>query len=392
MRRRSWCFLTPFDLPRCHFTCPAGTPGVNKKDFPKKRGVLLVGLFSALGATTAQADDPIAAVDTSVPSKVDFNADVCAGSTDFDPEGASFGPVPDLTRVFGQRLTSYQAGNVAPLYDSFGVNDNDAYPPVCAVRFVEGIGPVSEWMFCTDLYSHTCAGTDAEGNLLGFDGEIIDPMVKVESNKKLNASQEKLVAWLIQNGHPYSGTGYYNWGADSDDPDVLGVTDGIADATSTSFERAALQTLIWCISDAPAPATPSTNDPLRDSAHDRLVTCDDNMDATEQARILAMIPDAPSIALSFANSGATLPLAATATFELSTNLYDQSITLTHSGAAGQLTVVGDNAILVGDVLSVTGTDLITPTTVRLSFTASEVGTVDIAASATPASREHIGWN
>lgn len=342
-------------------------------------GALVVGLVSAVGATAAQAD-------TSTPSAVGFNAQPCAGETFDDPTDAG-APVPDLTSVFGERLVQYQAGNVVALYDAFGDNSIDAYPPVCGVRFVAGVGAVSEWMFCTDIASHACAGTDALGNLVGIDGQPILPMKSVTGNPKLTAGQEKIVAWLIQNGHSYQGTGYYNWGANG--AGVGGVTEGFSDAGSTSYNRLALQTLIWCISDAPDPTTP-VNAPS--FAHDRLVTCTTNMGAAEQARILAMIPDQPAITLAFTSSGKTLELGQSASFSLTTNLYNQPISLGSTGVAGQLAIVSGSASIANGVLTVTGSNPAVQTTVILKFTAGAVGTVTLDAAATPASRSHIGWN
>lgn len=333
---------------------------------------LLAAAFLPLGASVAtsaaSADVP------DVPIGLAFNAPECSGAVAADPTHA-LGPVSDLTLVFGQRLADYNAGKIVVLYDAFGENDDDGYPALCGVRYVAGVGPVSQWMFCTDIFSHICSGTDSEGQLLDIDGKPIGGLAALDGNSKLSADQNKLIAYLILNGHAYDGSGYYSWD---------GVGDGAADATVD--ERLALQTLIWCISDPADPASP------KPSEVQRAATCQASMNPDEQARLLTLIPDAPSVQLAFTGSTATLRTGDTARFTLTTNLHDQPITLAESGLTGDLTVVAGDATLAGNLLTVVGDDPEQTSTVTLGFTASTAGTEELTVSAQPASVTELDWN
>ncbi len=321
---------------------------------------------------------PSASADVPSPAATAFDAPLCPGMTDDDPRSAT-GAVPDLTRVFGQRLTDYNAGEVVVLYDAFGDNSLDGYPALCGTRYVEGTGPVSEWMFCTDIFSHVCSGTDAAGNLLDIDGNVIPGLGPVAGNPRLSLTpdKEKLIAWLIRNGHSYDGTGYYRWG---------GVTTAVQDGTTN--QRIALQTLIWCISDPADPASPQP------AEQERALTCAASMSLGEQARLLAQIPDTPVISIDLHGVGGTYDLGETAEFELTTNLYLQPIGLGVTGVAGTLSVLSGPAVYdaVTDSLTVTGSDPATSTTVRLGFTTTTAGTVAVTATGTSASRTHLAWN
>ena len=330
--------------------------------------VLLAATLTVATGVAANADVP------AVPIADPFQAAECVGTTNSDPTQDA-GVVADLTSVFGQRLTDFNAGKVVVLYDSWGGNDLAGYPPACATRYVEGQGAVSEWMFCTDIKSHTCAGTDEEGRLLNQNGEVIPGLDAQGSNPRLTNDQQKLIAYLIQNGHSYEGFGYYSWN---------GVTEGTA--VGSFDNRAALQTLIWCVSDVPDRAS------SEGSVVARADTCDASMDPAEQARLLALIPDDPTIELDFDASTQTLRPGDTATFDLTTNVYGQPIDITATGVAGTLAVLSGAATLSGDVLTVEGADPTVSTTVTLGFTSATAGAVTLSAEATPASLTHIAWN
>ncbi len=337
------------------------------------------GAIAAVGIP-AQAATP-------TPAVAAFNAPECVGATLLDPKKAQ-GEVGDLTKVFGTRLDQFNNGQVVPLYDAYGENSfNAAYPPVCGTRNVAGVGAVSEWMFCTDIWSHVCSGADKDGNLLNEDGVVIPGLDdKPLGNPKLTKDQEKLIAYLIQNGHPYKGAK-----ATADDYYTFnGVSEAIK--SKASDNRAALQVLIWCISDPVDLNRPGLSPKGIVSETDRQQTCENSMNAGEQKRLLALIPDVPTVTLAFANSGATLELGDSATFTLTTNLYNQPINLGATGLAGNLVVLSGAATLSGTTLTVTGTDPAASTTIKLGFTATAAGKVDIAASAQPASTTHIGWN
>jgi len=339
--------------------------------FGVQAGVLGLALgLVAVGATAvpALADAPEIPV-------AEFSAPTCVGETSHpDPTNAP-GPVSDLTRVFGQRLDDYNNGQVVVLYDTFGANSLDGYPAVCGTRYVEGVGAVSEWMFCTDIWSHVCSGVNEHGDLLDYDGTPIAGLVPLSGNPKLSADQEKLIAWLIQNGHSYSGTGYYDYA-------TRAVQDG------NSMERASLQVLVWCISD---PVDPATTNPTE---LDRQATCTENMSPAEQEYLLAQIPDDPTIVLALSNGETDLAVGETASFELETNLYDQPISVAVGGVAGELVVSSGPAVYDPDTqtLTVSGADPAVSTVVGLAFTADTVGTVSLELTAEPASRDHLAWD
>lgn len=97
---------------------------------------ILAGVL--VGASPARADVP------SPPASEPFTAPLCEGETTYDPmAGDEFQGIDDLTRVWGQRLSDYNAGQVVVLYGKYG---DTGGTPACGVRYVDGIGPVSEWM------------------------------------------------------------------------------------------------------------------------------------------------------------------------------------------------------------------------------------------------------
>lgn len=336
--------------------------------------VLTLSLL-ALASAPASADVP------QPPVAAPFAAPNCAGDTDSDPTANTGQAVLDLTQVFGERLVSYNAGHVVPLYDAFGgsillaadgTNTGDAaYPPLCATRYVESLGAtVSEWMFCTDLLAQTCGDTDAAGNLVDHDGNPISPMTELPTNPKLTPDQEKLIAYLVQHGHSYDGVGDQDWGA---------ATEARSDLNSS--ERAALQTLVWCVSD------PSTG------PSDFATTCANNMGAAEQARLLAMIPDVPELVLALTSSGTTLAIGDTAKFTLTTNVFNQPIQFVTGGTATtQWTVCAGDATFTAPTLTVVGDNPNIPKVVTLCAAASTAGTATIQTTATPPSTEHISWS
>jgi hypothetical protein len=326
---------------------------------------------TGLAATAAEQTPPVAAA---------FPAPLCAGTTDSNPAENDGYAVPDLTQVFDQRLVSYNAGSIVPLYDAFGGSilltssgentGQAAYPPVCGTRYVASIdAAVSEWMFCTDRSAQACGDTDADGNLVDHDGNPIAPMTGLPKNPKLDANQEKLIAYLVQHGHSYAGVGDQGW-------------DGVTEARSDlgSNERLALQTLVWCISD------PS------DQGTDFDITCENNLDEVEQQRLLAMIPDAPELVLSF-SSGAALNVGQTATFTLTTNVFNQPIQIETAGTATtSWSVCSGDATLTDSTLTVAGSNPAESEQIVLCAKASTVGTATVNASAAPPSTEHIGWS
>lgn len=216
------------------------------RQHPMRRAVALFAAVTTLFATFALSAPLAAVADVPTPAvSTPFQAPLCAGDTDSDPADQQGVIVPDATLVFGQRLAAYNAGRIVPLYDAFGgtvlidsagtVRPNAAsYPPLCGTRYVESAGTaVSEWMFCTDRDAQPCGDTDAAGNLVDGTGTVLNPMTSLAGNPKLDAAQEKLIAYLIQHGHSYAGVGDQLWG---------GVIEARADGTTDT--RNALQTLV----------------------------------------------------------------------------------------------------------------------------------------------------
>ena len=337
-----------------------------------RNGRLITAALTMLAVVAAPVlTAPVAArADTPDPQVADpFVAPPCPGEISGDLENAD-GNVPNLLLVFGQRLADYNAGKVVLLHSNGGTNTTENYiPPSCGTRYVESVGgPVSEWMYCTDLDSHTCGGTDAEGHLLNQDGERIDGMGYLPGNPRLTRDQEKLIAYLIKNGHEY------------DNPNFFSEV-SFADPYGNGQQRAALQLLLWCISDPGSMA--AWNGPG--------TACVNSMDAAEQARLLALIPDDPVIEIDLGGPSVTLAPGETAEITLRTNLYEQPIALTSSGLTGTLTVLSGDVDLGTDDIVVHGTDASVLTTVRLGFTSNGIGTVEFEASAHPDAVEHLAW-
>ena len=317
-------------------------------------------------------------------SATEFYAELCAGTTESNPKEATVwddvenvslpGPVPDLTRVWGPRLDSYNDGNVVPLYDVWGENNLNGYPPVCGVRYVEGVGPVSEWMYCTDYFAHVCSGVDEDGNLVDIDGDQLPDMEESDTaNEKLTPDQEKIIVYLVTHGW----TRYIGSGGEGD----FGFATS-AQPLGDSFQRSALQVLVWCVSDPVADPVPNGSEQLRKE------TCENSLDANDQAAILATYGPAPE--LSATGPTATLKVGETARFTVSANAAAGPITISTTGPAGSLTVTSGSATLMGNQLLLT--EAPATQTVVLGFTATEVGTVALSAEATPAATESIGWN
>lgn len=324
------------------------------------------------------------------PGTQPFYADLCAGMTYDDPRNALevrdpltneielYGDVSDLTYIFGERLTSYLAGNIVPLYDSYGGNAETPFPPLCGVRYVDDIGPVSEWMFCTDYFSLVCGRTGPNGELMNENGTVVGALDTLTGNPKFvgveGKNKEKIISYLIKNGwSSYEGVGYFDHGT------AQGKADG------SPVERTVLQYLIWCISDYPS-------DPLAiNDSPDRKTTCDQSIPLSAQQDILLKIPDTPTVQLQLTGGGSQLRVGDTVTFRLDTNIYQQAINLNTSGVTGTLTV-SSGATLASGTITVVGTDPDVVSTVQISFTATSAGIFHISADFTPASDTHLQWN
>lgn len=320
----------------------------------------LVAVFGMVfnGATAAHADIP------DPPVVEPFTAPLCEGTTPSDPADAA-GPVPDLTLVFGQRLVDYNSGQLVHLYGSAGENSQ---VPSCTVRHVDGVGPVSEWTYCTDIELHTCNYTTEDGSLVAFppseDPEFPVPdsvpgPTPFPGNARLTEEQERLIAYIIRTDIPVI-----------DGVDGSGTASNADDASRTNR-----QYLVWCISDPGV---------------DFLVDyCAANLDAAQQQRLLALVPAEAELTFALSPDSTDLDIGETAHVSVTTNVYNQPIVLSITG--GEATVCEGDASLTGGALTVNGTDAATDTTIVLCVTTTTAGTVTISGSATPTSREHLSW-
>jgi hypothetical protein len=337
-------------------------------------GAAVITIFAST-IWTISASGPASAAPFPAPEP--FIAPSCPGQTDSNPspeaEPGNESPV-NLREVFGARLEAYNAGHVVPLYDYAGYA-YDSYPPLCGVRYVPSLGePVAEWMFCTDLDSKVCGDMLPDGSLAeGTDR--VDPLDKLPVNPKLSADQEKIIAYLVQHGYSYTGVGDQSWG---------GTT--FARSDGSSAERAALQTLIWCVSDWDASQAPSESDTGFTK------TCQASMNSTEQARILSMIPQEPTVSLELSGEERELTVDDTASFQLRTNLFNQPISLrTTASGDVNLTVCEGSATLTGQTITVSGSGE-EPALVTLCATSTVAGEIEIEATGRPTFTEHVGWN
>ena len=306
--------------------------------------LVLPVVVPGLGAS-ALADVP------SVPATEPFTAPRCAGTTNTDPSTVMVGE-NNLTDVWGQRLVEYNAGNPVVLYDGSGGNGE---PTTCVLTYVEGVGPVADWSFCTDAYSAPCTTTGEDGSLVG------NGLRPLPGNPRITADQERIIGYLVKNG----------WE----------VRQGIvpnntqAHANLGSNHRVELQYLIWCISDP-------TYDPTY---------CSVNMTAADQQTILNRVPVEGDLSLNLAGPGVAALPGASVTVELSTNVFDQPIELGVTG--GEVVVCGDTSLatLSGGTLVVHGADSAVSVDVELCVTRATVGTVNLDLSVTAALPQNISW-
>lgn len=331
--------------------------------------VLLSGLM-VLGSVLVAG--PAVAAPLPVPVTA-FHA-TCPGHTDrVNPSENGV----DLTLVDGVRLAAYNNGKMVPLYDAAGYGAG-AYPAVCGVRDVGGT-PVAEWMFCTDLESKVCSDLDPVTG--GWQEEYKDtagiwhtypvagPEDVLTGNPKLTAAEERLIAYLIQNGHSYAGIGSQEWN---------GVT--VAKSDGSTDERQALQTLVWCISD------PQTTN------QDMIDTCAATLPPAERAKLLAMTPTTPRLDMTVPAGAGQTDIGQNVEFTVTTNILNQSLDLTVAASPGvTLAVCSGPGTLNGNALTVAGTDPNVDHVVKLCASGPPSGTIDLTIKATPSTPDHIRW-
>lgn len=329
----------------------------------KIRGGIAAALVAGLmisGAVAAYANSasPPTRGDTPPSPEADpFIAPACEGSED-DPASLV---------VTGAQLENYNAGGIAVLYGSQGMRDGDtATAPGCGVRYVEAAGgPVSEWMYCTDMQKDACLNVKPDGSLESekIPGPI-DPMEWLDGNDKLTTDQSKVIPYILQNDMPVTPPPY-------------------ADVTTTSnrdkHERYARQLMVWCISDYDSFSADGENSPW----------CDENIGPERQAEILKAIPETPQIDLSISGGQSHIPVGATARLVVSTNVFQQPIDFQIEGA--EVKICSGEASLTDRQLLVKGTNPDSSQQVHLCIKRTTPGNVTLSLSATPQASKYLSW-
>ncbi|WP_430592096.1 Cys-Gln thioester bond-forming surface protein [Humidisolicoccus flavus] len=346
----------------------------------------VASIDDATSNQTTQSERPLPAAATSVTTsegtdgafalaaQEEFFATPCAGSTATDPTTSGPAFYPNLLLVSGERLDNFNAGHSVPLYDAAGFGDI-SYPPLCAVFFDAASGlAVSEWMFCTDIRSSVCGDVGPDGALTE-DLVPVQPVTEVGTNPRLSSDQERVISWLIHNGFPFNGDGYYSWG---------GVTN--ATAAGSTNERYALQTLIWCVSDPVAASATG-------SEAERATTCEQSLPASEQERLLDLALPRAEYSLAVTPEALTVPAGETARVTVRTNVFETAITLA-SDPSSALTLCDstEDATFVNGELVIGGTSGSQPAEVDICVTPSDDAAVTIAATVTPPANDHLIWN
>ena len=329
----------------------------------KIRGGIAASLVAGLmisGAVAAYANSapPPTHGDTPPSPEADpFIAPACEGSA---PDEAS-------RVVTGAQLENYNAGGIAVLYGSQGMrNEDTARAPGCGVRYVEAAGgPVSEWMYCTDMSKAACLNVKPDGSLESVEGpQPVDPMEWLDGNDKLTKDQSKVIAYILQN-----------------DLSVTPPPD--ADVTTASnrdrHERYARQLMVWCISDYDRFGVGGDNN----------LWCNENIGPERQAEILASIPEIPQIDLSISGGQTNIPVGATARLVVSTNVFKQPIEFHVEGA--EVKICSGDATITDRQLLVQGTNPDVSKQVHLCIKRTTPGDVTLSLSATPQASKYLSW-
>ncbi len=308
-------------------------------------------------ATTATAAVPGPAV--SAP----FSAPLCEGSTTSNPRAAS-GPVSDLSRVFGQRLTDYNAGRMVVLYDVMG--ENGTAPPICGTRYVEGVGAVSEWMYCTDFTSHTCSTTDASGRLTE-EGVVVPGMEDLDTNPRLSADEERLIRYLLTTEIRM---------IDSDGAHLT--------ANGTLRERQTRQRAIWCVSDE-----------MSDLPAYVQRFCLTNLTDAQQQAMLDAIPVDPVLnpTLELAGGQTAVAVGEEARITLETNVTGLPITIDAPGATVAVCATSADAATYsgGELLIDAAAGATVSVDLCLTWSAAGDHTVSVGAESVGATADQLHW-
>ncbi|WP_404593514.1 DUF5979 domain-containing protein [Paenarthrobacter histidinolovorans] len=310
--------------------------------------VLATGVFAAqltMSSPSVASTPPVAASS--------FDAPACPGTTT---------PVanPDTT-VEGENLANYNKGLVVELYNvrGYDVDGLSVIPPLCGVRYATeeeggpvGGGPVSAWMFCTDLVLHSC-----------FDGRPLDE--HPEKNANMTDFQRRVFAYIVQNGFQYNN----------------GTINTFVTADQDTDSRVRLQDLAWCVKDYDAM-----------SINGRKPCDNGGLSPDKIAETFAFLaqPYVPAISITPASQQQTV--GQQSQVKLSTNVAETPIELTTSNGTFELCAGESDASLNGGILTVNNP--VTPGStvdVDLCTTSASAGTVNISASVIPITEDSLNW-
>ncbi|MCP2048250.1 UNVERIFIED_ORG: hypothetical protein J3D58_002322 [Paenarthrobacter nicotinovorans] len=310
--------------------------------------VLATGVFAAqltMSSPSVASTPPVAASS--------FDAPACPGTTT---------PVanPDTT-VEGENLANYNKGLVVELYNvrGYDVDGLSVIPPLCGVRYATeeeggpvGGGPVSAWMFCTDLVLHSC-----------FDGRPLDE--HPEKNANMTDFQRRVFAYIVQNGFQYNN----------------GTINTFVTADQDTDSRVRLQDLAWCVKDYDAM-----------SINGRKPCDNGGLSPDKIAETFAFLaqPYVPAISITPASQQQTV--GQQSQVKLSTNVAETPIELTTSNGTFELCAGESDASLNGGILTVNNPATPGSTVdVDLCTTSASAGTVNISASVIPITEDSLNW-
>ena len=315
--------------------------------------VALTAGVPAAQALTAQHDVP---PENAAP----FTARACEGSNPSDHD----------LQVAGAQLDNYNAGGIAVLYPSVGHREPiPGSPPGCGVRYVESAGgPVSEWMYCTDMLKDSCLNVQGDGELQNTHGNTVTPMEWLDGHPQLDDTQQRVIAYLLQ--HPVTVTPL----------PLNGLTQTIA-SNENKDTRETRQYLVWCVSNYVG---------MTSGDADFKNWCDTNIGPAKVKEILALTPSIPEPVLRLSGSYLNLPVGTTARFQVVTNFLNRPISFSASG--GNVTVCAGDANLTATTLTINSVEPDTPATIELCIFGAEAGEASLRLSATPTTTAHMSWS
>jgi hypothetical protein len=317
-------------------------------------GALAATTTLAAGVFAAQfAISPAAVASTPSVAATTFEAPLCPGTTFSEPS-------PDTT-VNGTNLDNYNNGLVVPLYNYQGEGPEGltTLPPLCGTRYETeaeggpvGGGPVSAWMFCTDVILHSC-----------FDGRPLDD--DPEKNADMTDFQRRVFAYVVQNGYQYND----------------GVTNKFVRPDTDSADRYRLQRLAWCVKDYEYLTGTS------------ITICDNaglSPDKINETFAFLSQPSVPQISVTPVSQSQVVGQESRIT--VTTNIAETPIQLSATNGTFVLCPGESDAVLNGNVLTVsTPSSAGSSVDVDLCTTSQAAGTVSVDLSVLPVTEDSLNW-